>query len=189
MPIVPPRNASRRGPPAGGSRSRWRSKSPISPWTRIPGYSRRSSRGALAHEALGHVDGDEALERAGGVHRVQQQTRLGGAARAELDELDRAGLRDQLAGDALEDRALGARRVVLGELADLLEQLGAAGVVEVLGRELLELASQALADVLRERARLVGVERVVERRRARRLDGLAGHAATRSPAKIWRRAG
>ena len=41
-------------------------------------------------------------------------------------------------GVALEDRALGAGRVVLGELGDRLEQLRAALVVEVARGELLE---------------------------------------------------
>src|SRR5207253_441815 len=39
LPIVPPRKATMRGPTASGRRSRWRSKSPITPCTRRPGYS------------------------------------------------------------------------------------------------------------------------------------------------------
>ncbi len=37
--MVPPRKATMRGPPAGGTWLRWRSKSPITPCTRSPGYS------------------------------------------------------------------------------------------------------------------------------------------------------
>ena len=54
---------------------------------------------------------------------------------------------DDLAGVLLEDRALGARRVVLGRLGDALEELRAALVVEVAGRELLERLRQADANV------------------------------------------
>jgi hypothetical protein len=49
---------------------------------------------------------------------------------------------------ALEDRALGPRRVVLGQIADAVEQCGAARVVEVLGGEFLEWAREAVEDVV-----------------------------------------
>ena len=61
-------------------------------------------------------------------------------------------------GARLEDRALGARRVVLGQLADPVEQLGAAGVVEVLGRQLLERPGEPVEHVVGERALVAGAE-------------------------------
>ena len=117
---------------------------------------------AVAHHALGHVHRHVALQRAGGVQRVEQHARLRGRARAELDELDRARQRRQLGRGLLEDRALGARRVVLGQLADPVEQLGAARVVEVLGRQFLERAREAVEHVLGERAFLAAVEMRVD---------------------------
>ena len=113
---------------------------------------------AVAHHALGHVDRHVALQRAGGVQRVEQHARLRGRARAELDELDGARQRRQLGRGLLEDRALGARGVVLGQLADPVEQLGAARVVEVLGRQFLERPREAVEHVLGERAFLAAVE-------------------------------
>ena len=47
--------------------------------------------GAFANDALGDVHGYVALQRAGGAERVEQHARLGGAARAQLDELGGAG--------------------------------------------------------------------------------------------------
>ena len=121
--------------------SRWRSKSPITPCTRRPGYSLVSalaqSRTIDSVTSTRHV----AAQRARAVQRVEQHARLGRGPGAQLDELDRAGDRRDLVGRALEDRALGARRVVLGQLADAVEQLGSARVVEVLGRQLLERAA------------------------------------------------
>src|SRR5262249_46538872 len=59
----------------------------------------------------------------------------------------------------LEDRTLGARRVVLGQPRDLVEQVGAAVVVEVLRRELLGRGGEAGAHIGRERAlRVVWVD-------------------------------
>ena len=117
---------------------------------------------ALAHDALGHVDRHVALERAGGGHRVEQQARLRRAPGTQLDELARAGVGDQLRGDAFEDRPLGARRVVLRQLADLIEQRRAARVVEMLRWQLPVRPRQAVANVLGERAAGVCVERVLD---------------------------
>jgi hypothetical protein len=156
------------------------------------GILRGQLGGTGANHLLGHVHGDEALERPGGGHRIQQQARLGRAARSQLDELAGAGRGDQLVGDALEDRPLGAGRVVLGQLADPVEQHRAARVVEVLWRQLLERAGQAVASVVGERAPAVARQRVLERHLRRgRADRLGAHpsAATRRPAKICRRLG
>ena len=107
---------------------------------------------AGAHNRLGHIEWDVALERAGGREGVEHEAGLRGAPRAELHELVGAGELGQLARPLSEDRALGARLVVLGELADALEQLRAARVVEVLRRQLLERAREPVEDVLGERA-------------------------------------
>ena len=106
---------------------------------------------AVAHHALGDIERHVALERAGGLQGVEQHARLRGGARAELDELAGACQLGDLLGAPLEDRALGARLVVLGELADPVEQLGAARVVEVLRRQLLERSREAVEDVLGKR--------------------------------------
>ena len=93
----------------------------------------------LAGDLLGDVDRDIGLEAAGVAHRVEQDPGLGRRARAELDQRARlAGGGEDLGGALLEDLALAAGRVVLGQLGDLLEELRAALVVEVARRELLE---------------------------------------------------
>jgi hypothetical protein len=104
-------------------------------------------------------------------------------AEAELDELTGAGYRDDLRGAAVQDHPLAARRVVLGELRDAVEQLGAALVVEVLRRQLLELAGEPVADVVGERLEHVAVE---ERRDRHVAGDGAGHTITaqRKPEKI-----
>ncbi len=90
------------------------------------------------------------FEAAGVAHRAQQVAGLGGRAGAELDQRPRrAGGGDDLGRALGEDLALGARRVVLGQLGDLLEELRAALVVEVLRRQLLRRGGEAGADVVR----------------------------------------
>jgi hypothetical protein len=131
-------------------------------------------RGVADHGAV-DVERDVAPERAGARHGVEQDAGLGGGAGPELDELADAGGRDDRVGARLEDRALGAGRVVLGQLADPVEQRGAARVVEVLGRQLLGGAGEAVEDVVGERAP-GGAERH------------ASHASL-TPEKIWRRWG
>ncbi len=181
------------------------------------GVLERQLVGAVAHHALGDVHRHVAFERAGAVQGVEQHARLGGGARAQLDQLDGAGEGGDLRGGGVEDPALGAGRVVLGQLADSVEQLGAAGVVEVLGGQFLEGPGQPVEHVLGERALLGTAEVGVD------LDGVVGggavcrdsvcrdsvcpasvgargvgglsrgshHAslASRTPAKIWRRSG
>ena len=75
-----------------------------------------------------------------------------------------------------EDRPLGPGRVVLGQLGDLLEQLRAALVVEVLRRELLRVGGEAGANVASHRRGGVGVEMYVDRDQR--------SLAQRRPAKI-----
>src|SRR6478736_5761798 len=92
-------------------------------------------------------------------HRVEQVTGLGRRAGAQLDKRAwRASCGDDLAGSLGEDLALGAGRVVLLKLGDLLEELRAALVVEVLRRQLLRLRRETVADVARHLRRGVGVE-------------------------------
>ena len=128
--------------------------------------------GGVADHAAVDVERHVALDRSG----VEQHARLVGGAGAELDELARAGHRHDVVRARLQDRPLGAGRVVLGQLGDAVEELRAAGVVEVLGRQLLGRPGEA-------------VERVVGERAARRAEG--GHAshASRTPEKICRRWG
>ena len=102
---------------------------------------------ALAHSRLRNVDRDEALQ----LHRVDQQARLRRVARAELDQLGCARDLGDAARVRLEDRALSARRVVLRQLADLFEQLGAPRVIEVLRGDLLERSREPVEHVLAQR--------------------------------------
>jgi hypothetical protein len=112
--------------------------------------------GAVAHGLLGDVERHVAPERAGALHRVEQHARLGRRARPELDQLGHARAAHDRVGVVPQDRALGPGRVVLREVADAVEQLRAAGVVEVLGRQLLERTGQAVEDVVGQRRGLGG---------------------------------
>ncbi len=127
--------------------------------------------------------------RAGGLrHPAEQDPGLGRRSGAELDELTGARQRSDLRGAGHQDRGLGTRWVVLRQLTDLVEQVRATGVIEVLRRKLLHpRQGQSGADVAGERALLP--------LRQPRLDrdplvvGEQRHAATLNPAKIWRRSG
>src|SRR5205085_5424033 len=101
----------------------------------------------------------------------------------------------ELAGGLLEDRALGARRVVLGQLADAIEQLRAARVIEMLGGKLLEGPREPVQHIVGERALLVAVKVRVDAN-GLLCNGVLGRGrlhqrslASRTPAKIWRRCG
>jgi hypothetical protein len=136
--------------------------------------------GGLAHHALGDVDRHVALR---ALHRVEQHARFERGTGAQLHELaGRVGRRDDLGRASAQDRRLGAGRVVLGELADALEQLGAAGVVEVLGRDLLERLGEAVEHVIGQAALGALPDVHVDDRAHPSL-------AIRSPEKIWRRCG
>src|SRR5271154_3170035 len=150
---------------------------------------------ALAHHALGSVHRYVAVQRPGCLQSVQEHARLRRGARAELDELDRPRQRRDLLGADLQDRALGARGGVLGKLADAVEQLCAAGVVEMLGRQLLERTGEPVESVVRQRAFVRAVEVRVDADGSLE-DGLAWSAwlhqrslARRAPAKICLRWG
>ena len=77
--------------------------------------------------------------------RVEQQPRLLGGAGAELDQRPRARQLGDLGRALLEDLALAAREVVLGQPGDLVEELAPALVVEPLRRELPRPGEQACA--------------------------------------------
>jgi hypothetical protein len=147
----------------------------------------------LAHHALGYVDRDVAPR--GAVHGVQQQPCLHGGARAELDELHRRGCVHDRGGGRLEDRQLGAGRVVLRLLADRLEERRAARVVEVLGRDLLERPGEPVEHVVGEApfgpVPVADVHVDLDRRVAVGQLSQRVHAslAIRMPAKICRRCG
>ena len=147
--------------------------------------------GGLAHDRLGHVEGQVAAQRARLGHRVEEHAGLRGVAGAELEQLLGLPRRDDVGRVGLEDRPLGARRVVLGELADLVEQLRAARVVEVLRRQLLERLGQPVEHVVGERALVALGEPRVDPDLAVDAGGLHAHAsqARRTPEKIWRRWG
>jgi hypothetical protein len=76
-----------------------------------PRIVRRQRRRAVAQGVLAHVDGDEALERP--CERVEQESRITGVPRAELDERARARARD-VSGMRPQDLRLAAWEVVLG---------------------------------------------------------------------------
>ena len=141
-------------------------------------------RAALHHE-LGHVHRQVAVERARTRHRKQKRARLRRHSRAQLEQLRRAGDLDDLRRPPVEDRALAARGVVLGQRGDLVEELGAAVVVEVLGGQHLEAAArEPRAHVGGHRFERGPLEVAVDRD-----VGDAGHAAHRKPEKICRRTG
>ena len=126
LPSVPPRKATSRRLPLGRRRSRSCSKSPTTPWIAkaVVGAGRAASR-QLAHGALGDVDRHVGARRAARSSiGVQQRVRLARRARARARPAP-AGCasRDDLGADAVEDLLLGARRVVLGQARDLLEEL------------------------------------------------------------------
>src|SRR5205807_3495604 len=81
--------------------------------------------------ALGHVERDIAPERAGALHRAQQYAGFCGGSRSQLDQLTGGGVANDLIRTLSQDPELSPRGVILGQLADLLEQLRAARVVEV----------------------------------------------------------
>ena len=156
LPIVPPRKrdearAERLGQVvAGGARSRRRCRGRAGPGTPRP--APRRSRGPSARSRR--------AGRSGAACRRPASRRAGRASwprcpsRARRSRPRRCSSTISL-GACLEDRALGARRVVLGQVADAVEQLRAAGVVEVLGRQLLERAREPVEHVVGQRA-LVG---------------------------------
>ena len=112
----------------------------------------------LPQRLLGDVEGHEASEVAGLDHRVEQEPGLLGRARAWLDERVRLRQRRDVVGTLGENDPLAAREVVLGQPRDLVEERGAALVVEPLRRQLLRRRREAPADVLSQ-----GLEAILRR--------------------------
>ena len=80
------------------------------------------------------------------LQRAEQQADFLQRAGAELDQLGlRAYAFGHLGGVLAQDRELGAGGVVLGQLADAVEQRRALTVVEVLGRDPARLTAQTIA--------------------------------------------
>ena len=158
LPIVPPRKATMRGPAGRGHVAEVALEVADDPVHLQPGVLGGERGAGGADHALGHVDRHVAAQRAGVGERRQQQPALRRGAGAQLDDLGRARQRRDLAGALGEDRPLGAGRVVLGQLADAVEQRGAGRVVEVLGRQLLERPRQAVEHVVGERALVAGAQ-------------------------------
>jgi hypothetical protein len=136
--------------------------------------------GACVHDRLVDVERDVALEAALAGHRVQKRPRLRGRARAQLDELFGTRALDDRRRVPVQDLALAAGRVVLGQGGDAVEELGAALVVEELRRQLTRRAGQPFAHVVGERAlHLVALDD----------DAHQASSTQRKPAKICRRLG
>jgi hypothetical protein len=135
----------------------------------------------------GNVDRHIALRR---IERVEQEPHLGERTGAELDDLGLgADLGRDLAGALGEDAKLGARRVVLGQLADAVEQRRARDVVEELrrnaARRSAEAREQLAAEIGERRGPLRGAECMeVECRIAHQRS-----FASRSPENCQRAAG
>ena len=108
---------------------------------------RRDRLGGVGQCRLRDVQRDKGFQAAVAGQRVQQQPRLLARAGTQLDEGVRIRERRDIRGVRGEDFPLGAGRVVLGQLGDLLEQLAAFGVVEPLGRQPLPLRGEPGDDV------------------------------------------
>ncbi len=164
--------------------------------------SSTSSAARCADHALGHVDGHVARASPARARRAAAAPWSWRRSRARRARRRRA---ISSLGVGVEDRQLRARRVVLGLRADLVEQLAAAGVVEVLGRQLLERAAsgrrarrrRASARRWRSRCRSTAVIDTslpvsLARGVSRAVPGASSRSsssARRSPANSWRRAG
>ena len=108
--------------------------------------------GGIVQRLLADVERHEAREQSGVAHGVEQHPRLLRRARAELDQRVGAGPGNDLGCTLDEDLPLATRRVVLVEARDLLEQRGAAIVVEPLRRDVLRRAREPESRVFLERA-------------------------------------
>ena len=153
-----------------------------------PGIDLAQLLGAALDDELRDVDRHVAAERPRARHRVEQRARLRCEPGPELDQLLGLGGCHDLGCSAVEDLALAAGRVVLGELRDAVEEARAAVVVEELGRKLLqrrlgEAVPDLGGDVVPGRA----VQPVIDP--DPRLGEQLGHAAHLNPEKICRRCG
>ncbi len=99
------------------------------------------------HEIAGNVDGNVGGKRA--ALKQPPDFRRGACAKFDQRRAGRDRRRNRLAAIA-QDRKLGARRIVFGKLRDLLEQLGACGVVEIFRRQVLGMLRQSVDDIVRK---------------------------------------
>ncbi len=91
----------------------------------------------LAQRLLADVERHEAFERTRAAHRVEQEPGLLRCARSQLHECVRPCQPRDVDRVRAEDLPFTARRVVLREPRDLVEELGPTVVVEPLGRDVL----------------------------------------------------
>jgi hypothetical protein len=105
----------------------------------------RQRVGRVAQVGFGNVDGDIGRRR---FELLKQESRFNAAAAAVFDQ-PAVGAQQRRHGLAVtaHDRQLGARRVILGQLADTVEQPRAGLVVEVFARDFLGLGGQAAQHV------------------------------------------
>ncbi len=82
--------------------------------------------GRLPQRVLADVDRHVAGAAAAAVHRVDEELRLHGVARAELEDLLGPHAAHDLVRMELQDPRLGAGEVVLGEAGDVFEEPAAA---------------------------------------------------------------
>ena len=132
--MVEPRKASSRCSPAGSS-PRWRSKSPTTGRTSSPGNSSATAALAVVRTA-GSTSKGTNVRSVPASRSVRSSSRVFSEVPLPSSISVRAPVTAAISVDALlEDRPLGAGRVVLVEPGDLVEELAAAGVVEVLRRQ------------------------------------------------------
>ena len=99
----------------------------------------------LAQKVAADVDGGIAGR---GLQRIEQQGGLAAGAAAEFDHRRARGQAGQVGSQAAQQRGFGAGGVILVQLGDLLEQLGAAVVVEPGGRNALGLTGETFEHLL-----------------------------------------
>ena len=105
----------------------------------------------LLENGTGDVDGDKAQLPMSAQQGLNDETRLAGRTGTQFDEIDGVShVSDEIVGMFLENGALRAGRVVLGQVTDLLEQVGSGLVVEVQTGEPLAWRSEADANIGRE---------------------------------------
>ena len=113
--------------------------------TRSPGNCRPRLRYRFLQRGGRNVDGIKQRAALPAQQFLDQKAGLGGGAGAEFDQRQRrSGMVQNVARVALQDRALGAREVVLGQFGNLLEQSRADVVVKQLRRQPLGRRTQAL---------------------------------------------
>ena len=131
--------------------------------------------GALLQELDGDVDRNVDETLLAREQRLDQDTRLGRAAAAELRERHvLPDSRDDVLRVLAEDALLGARGVVLGQRADGLEQARAEAVVEEATRQLLGTARQPVPDRAQEALALDVARDIHEGQSRERLEAHAG---------------